>query len=381
MSKKDYYEILGVSKTATQDEIKSAYRKLAKQYHPDLHPNDNKAAEKFKEVNEANEVLSDENKRKQYDFEREHPNMGGFGNGGGFSGFSDFGGFSGFGDIFSDIFGGGSRRSANVKEPGEDITIELTLSFLDAAKGVRREVSYNRNATCTKCKGTGAKGGTAYTTCSKCGGTGQVQSVNSNGFFRTVSTHVCPDCNGKGKKILEECPECKGKGFIKETTTVVLDIPAGADTGSYMTKSNYGQASKNGGAPGDLIVVFRVEPSKIFKRKKFDLYVDVPISYKTAVLGGKVKVPTLDEPFTYTIPEGTQSGKVFFVKGKGIKTNRGTGDLYITVKVEVPTKISKEQRKALEKFDESIELKQYSETKKYKDNIESAYGVNPYDLK
>ena len=374
---KNHYETLGVSKTATQDEIKSAYRKLVKQYHPDLHPNDPACAEKFKEINEAHEILSDEKKRKEYDFQLEHPNMGGFGGfgGGGFSG----AGFD-FGDIFGDIFGsftGGGRRT-QTKTPGQDITIEVTLSFLDAAKGCHRDVTYSRNQTCTSCSGTGAKGGTSYKTCDKCKGTGQVQYVNNSGIFRQVSVRPCDECNGTGKKIIDACPDCKGKGYTKTNTTVSLDIPAGADNGSYMTKRGYGEASKNGGVPGDLIVVFKVEPSKIFTRKKFDLYVEVPVSYKTAVLGGKVEVPTLDDTFTYTIPEGTQNGKIFCIRGKGIKTSRGTGDLYITVTVEIPTKISRDQRKKLIAFDDELEVKQYEKLKKYKDSIEKSYGVNPY---
>jgi len=374
---KNHYETLGVSKTATQDEIKSAYRKLVKQYHPDLHPNDPKCAEKFKEINEAHEILSDEKKRKQYDFELENPGAGAFG---GFGGFGGSGGFGGFEDIFGDIFGfgGGSRARKATKTQGQDITIEVTLSFLDAAKGCRREISYNRNETCSSCKGTGAKNGTAYKTCEKCGGSGQVQYVNSNGFFRQVNVRPCDECNGTGKKIIDACPDCKGKGYNKTTTKITLDIPAGADTGSYMTKRGYGEASKDGGPSGDLIVVFKVEDSKIFKRKKFDLYVDVPVSFRTAVLGGKIEVPTIDETITYTIPEGTQSGKIFCIRGKGIKTNRGNGDLYLNIIVEVPTKISRQQRKMLEELDDDIEYKQYDKIKKYKDNIEIMYGKNPY---
>ena len=378
---KDYYKILGVEKNATADDIKKAYRTLVKKYHPDLHPNDKEAAEKFKEINEANEVLSDDNKRKQYDFQRENPGFGGFG-GQGFSGFGGAGGFGGFEDIFGDIFGGfgGGRRRREVKTKGEDITIELSLSFLDAAKGTKREITYNRNEPCSHCKSTGAKGGTAYKTCEKCGGTGQIQYTTSNGFFRSVSVKDCDECRGTGKKIIEPCENCKGKGFVKKTTKIVLDIPAGADTGSYIRKVGYGEASKNGGAPGDLIVVMKVEPSKIFRRKNFDLYVDVPVSIKTAITGGKVKVPLIDGTFEYTIPDGTQSGKVFYVRGKGIKSSRGTGDLYVTVVVEIPQKISKEQRKALDEFDKNSDVKQYYKIKQYKDNIESMYGEDPYSV-
>ncbi len=373
---KNYYETLGVDKNATQDDIKKAYRTLVKKYHPDLHPGDAAAAEKFKEINEANEVLSDEKRRKEYDFQQEHPNMGGFGGAGG----AGFSGFSDFGDIFGDIFGGfgGGRRQQQTKTKGDDITIEISLSFLDAAKGCVREVVYNRNEPCKACNGTGAKGGTAYKTCEKCGGTGQVIYTSSNGFFRSQTVRPCPDCGGTGKKILEACPDCKGKGYTRAATKVSLNIPAGADTGSYLRKAGFGEASVSGGPAGDLIVVIKVEPSKIFKRKNFDLYVSVPISIKTAALGGKVKIPLIDETMEYTIPEGTQSGKVFFVRGKGIKTSRGTGDLYIETVVEIPTKLSKAQKSAFTELDEETDIKQCPKMKQYSDNMQSMYGKDPY---
>lgn len=374
---KDYYKILGVDKNATQDDIKKAYRTQVKKCHPDLHPGDNAAAEKFKELNEAHEVLSDEKKRKNYDtFGDPNGGMGGFGGAGG----AGFGGFGGFEDIFGDIFGGfgGSRQRAQTKTKGEDITLEITLSFLDAAKGCVREVVYSRNEPCPSCKSTGAKGGTAYKTCPKCGGTGQVQYTTSNGFFRSVSVRACDECGGTGKKILESCSDCKGKGYKKTTTKVSFNIPAGADTGSYIRKVGYGEASRNGGTAGDLIIVIKVEPSKILKRKNFDLYVSVPISLDTAILGGKVKIPLIDDTLEYTIPEGTQSGKIFFVRGKGIKTSRGTGDLYIEIVVEIPTKLSKSQKKAIEEFKKEFDYKQCSQMKQYKDNMETMYGENPY---
>ena len=381
---KNYYETLGVSKTASQDEIKSAYRKLVKQYHPDLHPNDPACAEKFKEINEANEVLSDEKRRKQYDFELEHPNMGGFGgfSGGGSGGFSGsgFSGFGGFEDIFGDIFSGfgGSSTRAQTKTQGEDITVEVRLSFLDAAKGCRKEIAYTRNEPCATCKGMGAKNGTAYKTCEKCGGTGQVKYVSNSGIFRSVNVRACDECHGTGKKILESCPICKGKGYTRANTKVVLDIPAGADTGSYIRKRGYGEASANGGPAGDLIVLFKVEESKIFTRKNFDLYVELPISFKTAALGGKVLVPTIDDTISYTIPEGTQNGKVFCIRGKGIASTRRTGDLYLVVNVDVPSKLTREQKKAIEDFDGRIDVKQCDKMRRYKENMEAMYGKTPY---
>ncbi len=378
---KNHYETLGVKKDATQDEIRTAYRKLARQYHPDLHPNDENCANKFKEINEANEVLSDPEKRKQYDFEQEHPNAGGFGGFGGQGGFSGFGG-GGFSSIFEDLmggmFGGGGGRAEPQDKTGKSIHISVDLSFLDAAKGCKKEIKYTRNEPCKACRATGAKNGTAYTTCSKCNGEGTIQYVNSNGFFRTVSRKACDACSGKGKIIQEKCSSCQGKGYQRAQTTVTLDIPAGADTGSYMQKRGFGEASTMGGAAGDLIVEFRVLPHKIFTRKGFDLIVNLPIDYKTAVLGGKVRVPTLDETIEVDIPEGTAHGAQLLLRGKGIKTSRGTGNLYLNISIEIPTKLSKAQKKALEEFDESIELKQCQKMKKYSDDIESLYGDKAY---
>ena len=380
--KKNYYDILGVDKKATPEEIKSAYRKLAMKYHPDRNQGNAEAAEKFKEINEAHEVLSDETKRKNYDtYGTADGNMGGFGGfgGGGFSG----GGFSGFGDIFSDIFsgfsgfGGGGRTARS--EVGEDIQKTMTLSFMDAAKGCQKSVSYTRNEPCAACRGSGAKNGTEFSTCSKCQGSGVVQQVQNTMFGRTIRQTVCPDCGGLGKIIKEKCPDCKGKGSQRKETTVTLDIPAGVNTNSYMKKKGMGQAGPLGGQAGDLIVVFRVEPHKIFVRDQFDLKVDLPISFKTACLGGTVKVPTIDDTFDFNIPEGTQNGQVFTIRGKGIRSARGgTGNLILRVLVEVPTKLSRDQKKAIEKMDEGIELKQCERMKKYSDNVEALYGEKPF---
>jgi molecular chaperone DnaJ len=376
MAQKNYYEILGVSKTATQDEIKSAYRKMAKQYHPDFHPGDAEAAEKFKEVNEANAVLSDEQKRKQYDFELEHPGMSGGGAGG--NPFAS-GGFGGIDDILSQMFGGfgggfgrggGQPQSAR----GADIEQTINLSFLDAVKGCSREVAYMRNEPCPSCRGTGAKGGTSYKTCSKCGGRGQVRYQTDTIIGRTIQVGVCPDCNGTGKQIIDKCPDCKGKGYIRKETRFTVNIPAGVDKDSSLRKRGFGQASGNGGECGDLYLYFRIEPHKMLRREDRDLYVTVPISYQTAVLGGKILVPAIDDTVEFSIPEGTASGTKFCLRGKGVKTVNGTGNLYVTVEIDVPTKLSREQAKKLSDYESSVPLKNCDNMQKYATNLSSLYG-------
>lgn len=378
---KNYYEILGVDRKATQEEIKSAYRKLVKQYHPDLHPNDEAAAAKFKEINEANETLSDEQKRAAYDYELDNPGASNFG---GFSGGQGFGGFTGFGDIFSDFFsgfGGGSRSQEPTKEKGADVNVEIELSFLDAAKGCKKTISYARREPCSACKGTGAKNGTAYTTCEKCKGTGRVQVVSGSSIFRTVQVKACDACGGTGKKITEKCSVCGGKGYNRGTTELSFDIPAGCDSNSYIRKRGYGHASQNGGEAGDLIVTFKLLPHKIFTRQGFDLFVDLPVPFTTCMLGGKVKVPTLDDGCVdMDIPAGTVSGKKFVMRGKGIRTkSSGVGNLYVTVIAEMPTSLSKDQKQALASLADSLELKQMAKSKDYSDKMDSLYGVKPYN--
>lgn len=371
--KKNYYEVLGVSKTATQDEIKSAYRKLAKQYHPDFHPGDAAAAEKFKEINEANAVLSDEEKRKQYDYELEHPGMSGFGGGGNpFSG----GGFSGFEDIISSMFGGGFGGSPRQSAParGADIEQTVRLSFLDAIKGCSKEISYFRNEPCKACSGTGAKGGTAFQKCAKCGGSGRVKYQQDTIFGRTIQVGVCPDCGGTGKKITDKCPECKGKGSIRNQTSFTINIPAGVDKDSSLRKRGFGQAAPNGGEPGDLYVYFQIEPHKLLRREDRDLYVTVPISYRTAVLGGTIKVPGIDDTIDFIVPEGTASGTRFCIRGRGVKTVNGTGNLYVTVEIDIPTKLSRDQTKKLKEYEDSIPLKSCDNMQRYSNNVSAVYG-------
>ena len=375
---KNYYEVLGVSKTATQAEIKDQYRKLARQYHPDLHPNDEEAAKKFKEINEANEVLSDPEKRKKYDYELEHPEAANFN---GFSG-GGFGDFGGFGDIFSEFFGGGRSSSTRTtySAKGEDIQKEIELSFLEAVKGVTKNVTYNRRKPCSSCNGTGAKNGTAYSVCSACNGRGQRQYTVNAGFFQTVRVGACNTCNGTGRIIKDKCDICNGKGNVKESTTVSLKIPAGADNDNYLKKRGYGQASDiPGGEPGDLYVMIKVIPHKMLKRQKLDLYVDVPISFTTAIFGGKVLVPGIEKMEEIEIPKGTLTGKVISLKGKGIKTDYKTGNLHCNIIVDIPTKLTHEQEKLLKKFAEESDVKNSAKMKSYFDDVNKLYGVNPYE--
>lgn len=378
--KKNYYDILGVDKKAGADEIKKAYRKLAMQYHPDRNQGDEAAAEKFKEVNEAHETLSDEQKRAAYDYELEHPGMGGFGGFGGGGGFGGFGGFEDISEVFSSMFGGfGGGARAQQSAVGEDIRHDMNLSFMDAAKGCKKTLTYTRNEPCGSCRGTGAKDGTAHATCAKCGGKGIIQQVQNTMFGRTIRQMPCPDCGGTGKVIKEKCPDCKGRGFQRKETTISIDLPAGVDNGSYMKKRGLGQAAPHGGQPGDLYIYFHVEPHKILKRDHFNLMLELPISFKTAALGGVVKVPTVDDAIDFTIPEGTQNGTVFTIRGKGIRSARGeVGNLIIKVLVEVPTKLSKEQKKQIEKLDSDFEMKQCDRMKRYADSVEALYGKKPY---
>jgi len=372
---KNYYEILGVSKTASQDEIKSAYRKLAKQYHPDFHPGDAAAAEKFKEINEANAVLSDEQKRKQYDYELEHPGMSGMGGMGG-NPFSGFGGMGGFEDIISSMFGGGfgggQRQQARAR--GADIEHTVRLSFLYAIKGCSREISYFRNEPCSSCSGTGAKGGTAYSKCSRCGGSGRVKFQQDTIFGRTIQVGACPECSGTGKKITDKCPDCKGKGSVRKETKFTINIPAGVDKDSSLRKRGYGQAGPNGGEAGDLYVYFRIEPHKLLHREDRDLYVTVPISFTTAVKGGKILVPGVDDMLELTVPAGTSSGTRFTLRGKGVKTVNGTGNLYVSVEIDVPDRLSREQIKKLEEYEKSVPLKSCDNMQRYANDISSIYG-------
>ncbi len=366
--KRDYYEVLGVSKGATEDEIKKAFRKLAKQYHPDLHPGDKDCEEKFKEANEAYEVLSDSEKRARYD-QYGHagvdPNFGAGGAGAG-----GFGGFSGFGDlndIFEGFFGGGfggssSRRSnANAPRRGQDISASVTIEFMEACKGKRISVRVNRLEKCPDCNGTGCEKGTSAKSCPDCHGSGRVQVQQRTPFGSITSEQVCSRCGGKGKIIEKPCPTCSGRGSIRNASTREIEIPAGIDNGQTLRVSGAGDCGTNGGPNGDLNVSVYVKSDKMFELDGFDVWTEIPITYAQATLGDEITVPTISGKVKYNIPAGTQTNTVFRLKGKGIKRlNRSDyGDHYVRAVVEIPKNLNKEQEHKLREFDKSLGDKNY----------------------
>lgn len=370
---KDFYQVLGVEKTATQEEIKAAYRTLAKKYHPDLNKGDAQAAEKFKEVNQAYEVLSDAEKRRMYDSGAYDMNgTGGGGFGGGFD-FSGFGG-SGFDDILNFFFGGG-KGEAQRQTRGDDIEVNVNLTFEQAASGVKRELHFSKNIRCAPCKGTGAKDGTKTEKCPKCGGSGKVQYVSEGMFRRTVNVRPCDDCGGTGTKILERCPECKGRGFNRENVVFPADIPAGVDEGTILKYSGEGNAPKRaGGVSGDLLIHISVQPHKLLKRKGLDLFVEVPVTFAQAAAGAKIEIPTAYGKINFNIPECAQSGQMFFLKGNGIKAANGrSGDLYITVKIETPKALSPQQKKLLGELQNLLSDRQQPKIKNYDDIMRELY--------
>ena len=360
-NKRDYYEVLGVDKSASADDIKKAYRKLAMKYHPDRNPGDKSAEEKFKEVGEAYEVLSDADKRSRYDsygFAGVDPNFnpnagGGFGGGFGGAGFD-------FGDIFGDFFGGGaSSRSASQNAPrrGENVMARLELTFEEAAFGCEKEVSAPRIENCPTCHGTGSADG-KIETCSRCHGTGQEQVVQSFMGMRMQTATTCSQCGGRGKIIKTPCSTCKGKGKVRKNNRVKVTVPAGIDNGQTLRVRSEGCVGANGGPNGDLLVEVRVKTHETFVRDGYDIRCAVPISFTQAALGAEIQVPTLEGNVPYTIPEGTQTGKEFVIRDKGIpelNNSRRRGDLRFTVVVETPTKLTREQKELLRKLDGSLE--------------------------
>ena len=359
--KRDYYEVLGVNKNATADEIKHAYRKLAKKYHPDMNPGDKNAEEKFKEATEAYEVLSDPDKKARYDqFGHAAFEQGG-GGAGGFGGF-DFGsGDMGdiFGDIFGDFFGGGSRSSARRNGPrqGANLRAAVRITFDEAIRGVDKELEITLKEKCTTCGGTGAKPGTSPETCSKCNGTGQVVYTQQSMFGMVRNVQPCPDCNGTGQVIRYKCPDCSGSGYIKVRKKIKVPIPAGIDNGQSVRIREKGEPGINGGPRGDLLVNVNVSRHPKFQRQEYDIFSTEPITFAQAALGATIKIDTVDGPMEYTIKPGTQTDTKIRLKNKGVPSLRNKnlrGNQFVTLVVQVPERMTEAQKEALRKFQEAM---------------------------
>ncbi len=375
--KRDYYEVLGVSKSASDDEIKKAYRKEAKKYHPDLNPDNKEAEAKFKEINEAYEILSNPEKKQRYDqfgFAGVDPSYGaGRGDAG-------FGGFD-FGDIFSDIFGGfggfggfsGASSRRNGPKRGADVRKTIDITFEEAAFGCRKKINITANDPCDTCHGTGARPGTHPDKCPDCGGTGQVRTQQRTMLGYVTNVTTCPKCRGRGEIIKEPCRDCRGTGRVKRNKTIEVNIPAGIDDGRTIQLSGSGEAGDKGGLNGDLLLTVRVRPHSLFRRSDFDILLDMPISFVQAALGATLTVPTLYGNVEYDIPEGTQNGAKFRLAGKGIPylRGKGRGDQYVTVTVEVPKGLTETQKQLLrEQFDED---KNYRQRKSFKDKVRDVF--------
>ena len=388
--KRDYYEVLGIGKNATDAEIKSAYRKLAKKYHPDLNPGNKEAEEKFKEVNEANDVLSDPQKRQRYDqfgFAGVDPNYAAA-NGGGAGGFG--GGFGGvdLGDIFGDIFGGGfgggfsgfgggsSTRTANAPRKGHDIQASVILTFEEAAHGCSKKITINRQDTCPDCGGTGAAKGTSPETCPDCGGRGYVVTQQRTPFGVMQSQQPCSHCGGRGTIIRNPCKTCRGTGKTAARKSLEINIPAGIDDDQNIALRGQGDAGSNGGPAGDVIVHVTVKADPMFERDGYDVTIHVPITFSQAVLGDDVEVPTGDGRIVQHIPEGTQSGTKFRLRGQGIQylNGRGRGDQYVIVDVEIPKKVTRAQREALKAFEDSMKEDNYEKRKGFFKNLRDRFS-------
>lgn len=365
--KRDYYEVLGLSKGATDDEIKKAYRRLAKQYHPDMNPGDKVAENKFKEVNEAYDVLGDPDKKAKYD-QYGHAAFdpsSGFG-GGGFGGGFGFDGFD-ISDIFSNIFGGGSSRRQNGPVRGEDIRYRLTLSFEEAVFGCKKEISYQRVQKCPECSGSGAAKGTSAKTCPDCQGRGQVKVQQRTPFGVMQSTTTCSKCRGTGKIIETPCKNCRGSGFVKASKKLEVSIPAGIDDGQGVVLRGEGCDGRNGGSAGDLVITVNVRPHAFFEREGSDIYCDIPVTYADMTLGAKITVPTIDGTETIDIPEGTQTGTTFTLKGKGVKivNTQKRGNMYITAVIETPKGLDRKQKELLKQFSDSLKGSNHSKKEKF----------------
>ncbi|MBD9226061.1 MAG: molecular chaperone DnaJ [Clostridiales bacterium] len=368
--KRDYYEVLGIQKGASEDEIKKAYKKLARKYHPDMNPGDKEAEEKFKEVNEANEVLSDPEKKARYDqfgFAGVDPNYGAGAGGGAYGGGFDFGDL---GDIFGSFFGGGfggQRRNPNAPQRGESIRASVSISFTEAAFGCEKSVTIERSEQCPTCKGSGCAPGTTPEICPDCHGSGTVQTRRQTPMGVFASNGPCRKCGGTGRLIHQPCSDCRGSGAVRKRRTIKVNIPAGIDHGQTISLRGQGGAGKNGGPAGDLLITIMVQPHEIFRRDGVDVFCEAPITFTQAALGAELEIPTIDGKVKYSIPEGTQTGTVFRLKGKGVPVlnGRGRGDQYVTVVIETPRSLNKEQKEALRRFSETLGENNYEKRKSF----------------
>lgn len=375
--KRDYYEVMGVDKNASDDDIKKAFRRLAKQYHPDLHPGDKDAEAKFKEVNEAYEVLSNSEKRERYDRFGHAGVDPSYGAGAGGAG--PFGADIDLGDIFSSFFGGfGGGRQSNPNAPrrGTDVEIDLMLSFEEAAKGCKKTINYNCIESCKSCNGSGAASGTSPRVCPSCNGSGQVRINKQTPFGVIQTSHQCDKCRGRGKIIEKPCTACSGTGMARNKNSIEITVPAGIDDGQILNVSGRGNAGKNRGPAGDLHVSVNVRPHPIFERRGDDVWCEIPLTFTQAALGSDVVVPTLDGKVQYTVHEGTQPNDIFKLKGKGIQhlNGRGRGDQYVTVTIEVPKNLSGKQKEILREFDKQGNEKNYQKRKGFFDKIKDLFG-------
>lgn len=381
MAVKDYYKVLGVDKSASQDEIKSAYRKLAKQYHPDLHPGDEAAAEKFKEINEAYSVVGDADKRAKYDRGEMDDQFAG---GSGFNPFGGQGGFSasGFDDLFNMFtggfgFGGGSRGGRKAQQAGSDVTVNVELTFMEAVLGCKKSIKFSRVEKCKTCGGTGAKDDSCVKTCDKCNGSGQVRQTYTTVFGQQTVIGQCDKCNGTGTIVTDTCKTCGGKGVSSVSRTIDVTIPAGVEDGTVLQLSGEGNAARGkNSVNGNLLLVVSVKPSKLFKRDGMDLFVTVPVTFQTAACGGEIEIPSPDGVFIHKLGEGTVNGDTLRFRGKGVKGRRGTlsaGDLYATIEVEVPKTLTKAQKKVLEDFERDSTARSYPKRKAYLDEVATLY--------
>ncbi|MHB1407382.1 MAG: molecular chaperone DnaJ [Desulfitobacteriaceae bacterium] len=374
--KRDYYEALGVERSASEQEIKQSYRKLARQYHPDVNPGNKEAEEKFKEISEAYDVLSDAEKKARYDqfgHAGTDPNQAGYG-----GGFGDFG----FGDIFDAFFGGGGGGGGRRNGPqrGADLRYDMAVTFEEAAFGIEKEIQVPRSETCPDCQGSGAAAGTHPTTCSQCQGSGQIKVTQRTPFGHIQTARTCPACHGEGKTISTPCRTCNGQGKVRKVKNIKINVPAGSEDGLNLRLSGDGEAGHRGGPPGDLYIVLHVKPHKFFERDGNDVYCEIPITFVQAALGAEVEVPTLDGNVKMKIPEGTQTATVFRLKGHGIPYRRGSGrgDQHVRAIVTTPTKLSDKQKELLKEFGELTSETQQMGKKslfdKFKENLRDAMG-------